>query len=264
MPREMAVFCDETGTHDCDYFGWGSVWCPKSRVAEMDYMIDKICRSSGERRELKWNFGGKRNSRKRIIGWFFATPWICFQSLLVHKDSMYIFDDDGRQVAFRKLLCTLLTTQMSRFDALPGGPRKFNIYVDRTGSTTKSLTAQEFRILTAATRKKTKTRRDMVHSFQRIDSRSGRGIQLADLFIGALRARWEGRPRGKKAKNCRLIARELGWKDLRGTTTPNLKFNVWLHSASREAASHIETRRLRLKRPKGDPERLFDALTPTP
>lgn len=264
MPRQMAVFCDETGTHDCDYFGWGSIWCPRSRIVQMDQIIDEICRSCGERRELKWNYGGKGNSRKRIISWFFATPWICFQSLLVRKDTMRIFDEGSRQVAFRKLLCTLLTTQMSRFDALPGGPREFTIYVDRTGSTTRSLTAREFRILTAASRKKTKRRRDMVRSFQRIDSRSGRGIQLADLFIGALRARWEGQPKGKKGKNCRLIARELGWKDLRGTTSPNLKFNVWLHHDSRDASPHIEARRLHLERPGGDPKRLFDAVSAAP
>lgn len=257
MTREMAVFCDETGTHDCDYFGWGSIWCPLDKINSIDHVIGRICREFNERREVKWSRVGHGSSRQKMVRWFFHTPWICFQSLLVRKDTMHIFDGGKRQVAYRKLLCTMLATQMKRFNALPGGPRRFTIYVDQTGSTTKSLTRNEFQILTAAARKKTGSQRDLVRNFRRIDSRSRRGIQLADLFIGALRASWEGRPKAQKKAICQSISKHLGWKNLRGITTPNLKFNIWLHHDSYDASPHIKSRILRLRNEHGDPERLF-------
>lgn len=266
MTRDMAVFCDESGTHDCDYFGWGSVWCPLDRVDEIDREVDRICRevaggSRSRTRELKWSNNRRVTAKERVVDWFFRRPWMCFQSLMVRKDTMRIFGDGGRDtVAYRKLLCTLLTTQMARFDALPGGPRRFTVHVDEVGETTESLTAREFRILTAAARKRTGAGRDFVRNFRRIDSRSRRGIQVADLFVGALRAAWDANPTGRKATVCRAIADALGWSDLGGATAPNLKFNVWLHRASREAASSVETRPLRLKRPRGNPKYVFEAI----
>ncbi len=261
MPREMAVFCDETGTHTCDYFGWGSIWCPLDKTYDIDRALDRIMERAGERRELKWTYGGRKNSRRDIVRWFFKTPWVCFQSFLVRKETMNVFSKGtSRSVAFKKLLCTMLTTQMKRFDALPGGPRRFMVYVDEAGDSTRKMTEREFRILSAATQKRTDSDRDYISHYRRIDSRSRRGIQLADLFIGALRARWEGSPRGNKGRTCEVIARHLGWKDLRGLTPPNLKFNVWMHHDSYDASPHIEHRTLRLKHRGGDPQRLFDRL----
>lgn len=261
MMREMAVFCDETGTHDCDYFGWGSVWCPLERAEEMDAAINRICGSRSRRREIKWSNSGRVRVKRRLMNWFFRQPWVCFQSLMVRKDAMRVFSENPYDaVGYRKLLCTLLCTQMERFDRLPGGPRRFTVFVDETGKTTRSLTAEEFRILQAAARKRTGLGREFVRRFRRIDSRDRRGIQVADLFIGAIRAAWDDNPTGSKASVCRMLADQLGWRDLQGTTRPNLKFNVWLHRACRADVGHLETRRLRLKRPRGNPERVFDGV----
>lgn len=260
MARSMAVFCDETGTHNCDYFAWGSIWCPLDKTDELDRAIGGIY-GMRRRREMKWTNCGNARKYKSIVRWFFRTPWVCFQSFLVRKDTMDIFSKgSSKSVAFKKLLCTMLATQMPRFDKLPGGPREFTVYVDEAGDSTRSMTEREFRILSATARKRTGSERDYVSRYRRIDSRSRRGIQLADLLIGALRARWEGRPRGSKRKVCKTIARHLGWKNLRGLTPPNLKFNVWMHHDSYDASPHIEHRRLRLKIPSGDPQRLFDRM----
>ena len=259
MPRKMAVFCDETGTHNCKYFGWGSIWCPLDKTRELDRQIGRLY--GRRRKELKWTNCGSSRRYGNIVRWFFKTPWVCFQSFLVRKDTMDIFSGNAsKRVAFKKLLCTMLTTQMQRFDELPGGPRQFTVYVDEAGDSTRSMTEREFRILTATARKRTNSERDYVTQYRRVDSRSRRGIQLADILIGAIRARWEGRPSGSKGKVCREIATHLGWKNLRGLTPPNIKFNIWMHHDGYDASPHIEHRKVRLKRRNGDPQRLFDRL----
>lgn len=261
MPRKMAIFCDETGTHNCAYFGWGSIWCPLDRVGALERAVDRICRAEGCRRELKWSMSHALAARQRALRWFFETPWVCFQSLWVKKSKMRIFRGrSSAALAYRKLLCTMLTTCMERFDALPGGPRDFEVVVDQVSETTRTLTRREFRILTAAAKKRGDTRRNPVADFRRVDSRSTRGIQLADLLAGAIRAGWEGRPGGAKRKVYRTVARHLGWKDLRATTAPNLKFNIWLHWDSIDASPHLKTRRPKLRVGRGDPQRLFDRL----
>lgn len=261
MTRKMAVFCDETGTHNCAYFGWGSVWCPADKVGQLDRAIDRICRTQKTRGELKWSNSGSSGARRKALRWFFRTPWVCFQSLWVRKDTMRIFRGDcSKPTAYRKLLCTMLTTCMDRFDSLPGGPRDFEVAVDRVGQTTRSLTRQEFRILVAASQKRNDDRRNPVADFSRVDSRKSRGVQLADLLAGAIRASWEGKPRGSKAQMCQVITRHVGWSDLRATTAPNLKFNVWLHWDSIDKSPHLKSRRLSFRVPSGDPQRLFDGL----
>lgn len=261
MAREMSIFCDESGTHTCDYFGWGSIWCPTGKVEALEREVGRICKKHRCRRELKWSATSQSKVRRAVVRWFFRTPWVCFQSLLVRKDTMKIFGRRrSHQLAFRKLLCTMLTTCMDRFDRLPGGPRKFTAVVDETGGTTRSLTTREFRILTAAARKRVGSKRAVVDGFRRVDSRKTRGVQLADLFIGAIRAAWEGKPRRAKKKLCRTVARSLGWPNLRGTTRPNLKFNVWLHHDSFDDSPQLTSRRLRLRHPEGDPQRIFERL----
>ncbi|MFB6262535.1 MAG: DUF3800 domain-containing protein, partial [Bradymonadaceae bacterium] len=208
--------------------------------------------------EVKWSQNSRAASRCAMMEWFFEQPWLCFQSLLVHKDAMRIFEGrKQRSVAYRKLLCTLLATQIDRFDGLPGGPRRFEVAVDETGETTRSLTEEEFDILVATTRKWLDTDRDLVDDFRRVDSRSSRGVQLADLFVGALRASWEDDPTGARGEVAGELATQLGWNDLQAATEPNLKFNVWLHRDSFDRAPGLETRELRLEQPSGDPEGYF-------
>jgi hypothetical protein len=259
VERGVTVFCDETGTHDCEFFGWGSIWCPTDRVAELEGLVDDICARHSVRGELGWKYATSRaRFHEAIVEAFFERPWLCFQSLLVRKDDMRIFGEDHHSVAFRKLLCTLLTTQVSRFDALPGGPRSFELRVDEVGETTRALTRQELRILLAAIRKRSDGPEPMVTELGRVDSRTCRGIQLADLLVGALRSAWEGNPPGTKGRVCDAIATHLGWDSLRATTHRNLKFNVWLH---RSATGHdLQPRPLHFRFPDGDPTPLFDSL----
>lgn len=254
--REMTIYCDETGTHDCEWFAWGSVWCPRARAQEMQDALDRIARR--RTREVKWSDLPGPALREALADWFFETPWVCFQALVVRKSALRIF---GRRqktsTAFKKLLCTLLVTQMARFNRLPGGPRRFEVVVDQVGDTCKQMTKKEFRILTAAAAKWHDLDADQFREYRRVDSREHRGVQLADLMVGALRSAFEREAAGPKDAFCRYIARQLGWHDLRGFTRPNLKFNVWMHRDCMGVSDGVEERAIRLLRPGGDPERRF-------
>lgn len=259
--RGVTVFCDETGTHDCEFFGWGSIWCPTDQVGEFEAIVDRICDDHRARTELGWKYADRYVlCMEDVIEAFFRVPWICFQSLFVRKEDMQIFDED-RAVAFRKVLCTLIATQVRRFHNLPGGPRSFEVRVDEYGRTSRDLTRQELRIMSATTRKWSNGAEPLVTSLGRLDSRTSRGIQLADILVGALRSSWEHNPRYAKGRICDTVAHHLGWESLRAVTHPNLKFNVWLHHSATDHDLH--PRPLDLLVPEGDPQHIFDAL-PTP
>lgn len=255
VPRTMTVFCDETGAHDCAYFAWGSIWMAHERLNEFNAAIDAIAKKHGVKGEFGWKDTSTRTKFcVEVVRWFFQQRWVCFQSLFVRKQDMRIFSserDHGDSVAYKKLLCTLMALQTVKFDALPGGPREFRIIVDRVGDK-PSVAEEEYRILEATIRKWSDTSLAPVAKFARVDSQSARGIQLADLLVGAIRAEWEGGDSKavKRGEFRRMLAECLGWENLRSTTPMNLKFNIWLHKACQGFAM----RPMALKYPQGDPE----------
>lgn len=256
--RSMSVFCDETGTHRCAYFAWGSLWCPSERVREFRRDFERLARQCHFKGELGWKFSTGQTFARKLIAYFFQTPWLCFQSFFVHKPDMYIFSGQKRAhvVAFKKLLCTMIATQAAHFDALPGGPREFWVHVDRVGEQRK-VAQQEYRIIAASLAKRGLVGRAPLASFRRVDSRTAPGVQLADLLVGAIRACWEC-PKGQQANPRQraiqaAIAEHLGWPDLRAWTPRNLKFNIWLH----QDCNAFEMRWPQLKFPLGDPARFF-------
>ncbi len=255
VPRTMTVFFDETGAHDCAYFAWGSIWMAHERLDEFNATIDAIAKKHGVRGEFGWKDATSRTAFcVEVVRWFFRQRWVCFQALFVRKRDMRIFSsarDHNDSVAYKKLLCTLVALQTVKFDALPGGPRAFRIIVDRVGDK-PSVAEEEYRILEATIRKWSDTSLAPVTKFARVDSQSARGIQLADLLVGAIRAEWEGgdSKRIKRREFRRMLAECLGWEHLRATTPMNLKFNIWLHKACQGFAM----RPMVLKYPEGDPE----------
>lgn len=258
VPRTMSVYCDETGAHDCSYFAWGSIWMAHERQDEFNARIDAIAKKHGVRGEFGWKDSqGRAAFCKELVRWFFQQRWVCFQSLFVRKQDMRIFTTERLKndtVAYKKLLCTLVAVNAANFDALPGGPRQFRILVDQVGDK-PSVTEEEYRIVAAAIRKRTDHALPPVATFARVDSQSARGIQLADLLVGAIRAEWEadGKKPIKRGGLRKYIAECLGWENLRATTPRNLKFNIWLHNACEGYAMHP----MRLKYPQGDPEEAF-------
>ena len=257
--RTMSVFCDETGTHDNDYFAWGSLWCPTARSEQMEAKLSEIW---GRRGEFAWKFlkGKDLDRLKWMTRWFFSQPWLCFQAFFVEKSSMRIMErGNSKDIAHRKLLCTLLATQMPRFDALPGGPRQFAVKVDQVGSTNLKKMRRDLRCIGAASRNRNRRNHELLVDYDRVDSRSTRGVQLADLFVGALRAGWEDGRTGNCARSryIRFLAGQLGWRNLRGFTAPNLKFNVWLHCDSEPPSRRFRLRKVDLKNDDGNTDALF-------
>jgi hypothetical protein len=192
-----------------------------------------------------------------VVRWFFETPWICFQSLWVRREALRHLTRRNSGYAYRKLLYAMLSARMSHFDQLPGGPRDFEVRADQFDSMNPAKAKKEFRLLSAVSKYQSKSNRSPVVDFQRVDSREHRGVQLADLLVGAIRGSWEGKPSGPRATLCNVISTHLGWPDLRATTDANLKFHVWMPADFGPPPRNLRPRKLTLKCADGDPESEF-------
>lgn len=258
MTQRIAVFCDETGAHDCTYFGWGSIWCPSKRVNELNLALDHFCRKSNPKNELKWSHTGPSGIRNAAVRWFFETPWVCFYSLWVRRSALDQLTRRNATFAYRKLLYAMLSVRINQFDLLPGGPHEFEVRADQVGEVDPARTRKEFRLLQSVCDTQSPRHKNPVINFQRVDSREHRGIQLADLLVGAIRSSWEGTPSGSKSTISRAISEHLGWQDLRATTENNLKFYIWMPADFGTHTHDPSTRELALKCAHGDSRRYYN------
>lgn len=259
MTQRITVFCDETGAHDCRYFGWGSIWCPSESVDELNQTLDYFCSKSNQKNELKWSHTGDGGARNEAIRWFFETPWLCFQSMWVRRSTLGQLTRKNSTFAYRKLLYAMLGARIHQFDQLPGGPREFEVRADQVDGRNPARTRKEFHLLQGVCAAQSKSERQLLIDFQRVDSRQHRGIQLADLLVGAIRSSWEGMPTGTKRAICTTISNHLGWQDLRATTDNNLKFHIWMPRDFGIKSRDPQLRALALTDRHGDPRRVFGA-----
>jgi len=84
------------------------------------------------------------------------------------------------------------------------------------------------------------------------DSKTTLGIQLADLFLGATLADWQGDySAAGKREVAREVARHLGWPDTRADTyRDEAKFNIWhFHDPTTKVERETKTRRVELLYP---------------
>lgn len=257
MPPRLTVFCDETGAHDCQYFGWGSIWCPSESVPELNQAIDALCKKTNHHKELKWSRTGASDARQAAIEWFFETPWLCFQSMWVRRSTLGALTRRDSTFAYRKLLYAMLGARMHQFNQLPGGPREFEVRADRVGAPDTARARKEFRLLQRVCASQSPGIQRLLVDFERVDSREHRGVQLADVLVGAVGSSWHGHPSGSKHTLCRAIARQLGWPDLRAKTENNLKFHIWMPADFGIEAHDPPTRDIALASRGGDPRRFF-------
>jgi len=259
MSPRLTVFCDETGAHDCQYFGWGSIWCPSEAVPELNHALDSFCKKSNQNNELKWSRTGACDARRAAIQWFFETPWLCFQSMWVRRSALGALTRRNSTFAYRKLLYAMLGARMHQFNQLPGGPREFEVRADQVDGQDPARTRKEFRLLQGVCASQSPGIQRLLIDFERVDSREHRGVQLADLLVGAVGSSWEGYPSGTKRTICRAIAHHLGWQDLRAKTENNLKFHIWMPADFGVEARDPQTRDIALASRRGDPRCFFAA-----
>ncbi len=84
----FAVYCDESGTHDARYYGFGSLWMPYQRRGEFSALMKVIRSRLRYGSEFKWHKVRSENQSEylELVEAFFAKSWLSFHMILVDKE----------------------------------------------------------------------------------------------------------------------------------------------------------------------------------
>lgn len=242
----MMVFCDETGMHGGSHYGFGTLWLPFEKVAELNAAFAELRIKHRLGDELKWTTLSKRNATfaADVIEWFFRNSWVRFHALLVPRQDVDMTFHEDKDDGERKHLSMLLSRKIRnearndnqvfrvRVDPLPWG------YANEVDVVHHIVNAELGR------------ERKLVHDVVALDSKATPAIQLVDILLGAVAAAWEGKATAPhKLETQKAIAAHLGWPSLAHDTYPSeRKFNVWyFHDRTRRPKRVATTRGVRLR-----------------
>lgn len=206
---------------------------PWDRRGDFSRAIKNIRQAHGYVNEIKWN---KVKPRYQgffldLVDEFFKRTWLMFHGMIVRKgwiDKAYHNGD--YDLAFRKNFSSLLTCKIAQFAR--GFPEKrYRIHVDPIKSS-YGKADEAARIITGHSVRQ-RIGMDCIDSLRTRDSKDSLGIQLSDLFIGAILSPWQRNDIQDSAKLAvrNSVAEHLGWRDLKACTFPTgnneWKFNIW-------------------------------------
>lgn len=228
--RNYLICCDESGMHGSQYYGFGSLWMPWERRGDFAAMLTELQAKYRYRDEMKWSRIRERNEPffSAMVQAFFRTRWLMFHCLVVRKAYVdtALHGEDPHDLARRKQFSMLIQKKIEFF-AGRDAKKAYLVWVDRLPSRYAKADEAAEKIV------KYSLERALGNSpLRRIatkDSRETPGIQLADLLLGAVVTAWnnEGSAAAKTRMRA-LVARHLGWVDLRADTRPQeWKFNIW-------------------------------------
>ena len=226
--RNYLSFCDDSGLHGSTHYGFGSFWIPNERRGDLHKAVRELGLKHRHTHEIKWNHISKKTLPfyLELVRLFFASQWMMFHCLVVRKG--YVDKDlhgGDYDLARRKHFAMLLQKKIEFFGA--GGAKAYHVRVDCLPSAyAKADQAAEIIINNALARD---IGRNALKSLFTRDSKFTLGIQLADLFLGAVMdGIHQDSTSNHKAIVRTEIARYLGWSDLHHDTRPEVwKFNVW-------------------------------------
>jgi hypothetical protein len=250
--RNYLVYCDECGQSGKVYYGFGSVWLPWERRGTLTGLVGELRKEHNYTHEIKWNKVNRSNQRfyKDLIDRFFEKNWLMFHCLIGRKGYVdKAFHPGGFQEAFQKHFALLIRNKIAFFSQ--GDRRKaYHIIVDslpvsyaKADEAAHVIVNHELKKLLGFT---------PIHSLVTRDSKEAVGIQLADLFLGAIMSDWNNEPiNDPKAfvKDC--VAENIGWRHLRADTERHeWKFNIWyFYDPSSDQPREARTWALNLKVP---------------
>jgi hypothetical protein len=233
--KRFAIFCDESGTHDAPYYGFGTLWMPYQRRGTFSTMMKAVrARLRYPDAELKWQRVKDHtlDANLALVDMFFQTSWLSFHMLVVDRAWVDLgHHDDDLDLARRKHFTQFLANKIARCVRVHRGQEtQFRVYADNPFGGSgyakaheaaevigNNLLAQIFKELRPI---------DRVIA---CDSKRYNGIQVCDLLLGATMDAWnEASGTEAKAAIKERIAHFLHWPDLRSDTRPEeRKFNVW-------------------------------------
>ena len=225
----FTVFADESGTvppYRC--FGIGCVILPDTDVEELNQLFGELSRTHGLVGELRWkkigSSHGPMNMAIDLLKTFLARGWR-YSAIMVWKEKYRNWKLDGQETAFYKMYNQLLTDRVRRVAG------HYTVHFDdRSDAYDKN--DEVMHIVSNHMLRQCKVKGNL-NSVTKRDSRESPGIQVADLFTGAITASHNlyldpaADVNGGKRILIDRLASILGWQDLASDTFPEETFNIW-------------------------------------
>lgn len=250
--RNYLVYCDDTGINSA-FYGWGLFWIPEEARGRLTGMVGRIRERHGYRHEIKWRNVDARSADfyMDLTSQFFQRDWMMFHALLVKRDrvdkSLHEHPGEGRL----KHLSMMVRKKIAFF-AQGCEDKRYHLRVDPLGAHSGYKKADEklHRISDAMIEKELGWSA-LSTVFVR-DSKSLTGIQLADFFLGAVAAPWQGNATNPhRLAVSQHVYWHLGWNDHEADTEPDeWKFNIWhFHPPRSGLDRYVRSRRVQHRFP---------------
>ncbi len=224
---EYNIYCDESchlQSNDSKYMLIGAVYCPKSKVKEVNKYIKDLKKiydfSCGM--ELKWNKVSKKTEKlyMDIINYFFNTDYLKFRVIVIDKtvlnhEKYEQTENDFYHKAYYEMLKYIISPENS-----------YNIYPDIKD--TKSYYSHQV-MLKFLRLKISDYNGETIKKVQPIKSYESSVIQINDILIGALSYYYRGLNINKTKLNIVNQIRKLYGNSFDSTSFySNTKFNIFI------------------------------------
>lgn len=254
-PAQWLVACDESGTKQTPYFGFGSLWMSWDRRGDFANLFTRLRQRHKFETEAKWKRINRRSYpfTKDLVEEFFQRRWLSFHCLVVRKATIDKSLHEGSyELAWQKHFTMLLTNKIRQcMKRHADRENTIRIWVDPIQSSYPKADEVVEIIANHVLAKVVGGKRPIDRVITR-DSKSTPAIQLCDILLGAVLDAWRQNAQSQdKLGIQRLIAEHLGWPDLQADTKPNeRKFNIWyFHDPQRQRTREIQTRLVHLRYP---------------
>lgn len=217
------IYCDESSTRDNQYMVIGGIWCPWSLEATLRAELARVktrCRLG----EVKW---GKVTERylphyQDFASVLFHYPQVCANFIIIDKRLVdyRTYHNNDRELAFYKFYFLLVSRNI-----LP--TYRYWLYVDQRPDR-QDERLSELRDVINNYHNRENGQRPIRHAEPRI-SKNDDLIQLADLYVGAVQAAWNGViTRQAKLDLCAFMAQQAKLASLSTATFRGARpINIW-------------------------------------
>jgi hypothetical protein len=244
--QNYRLYADESGFHNAPFYGYGALVIAHERRGDLTAMFDGLRDKHGFDQELKWSRVNSRNLPFAIdvIHQAFARPWMLFHCLVVEQNYVDMTFHEDWQIARRKHWTLFLRKKVEYFN-YGASNKAYHIIVDTPPFSYKKAGEATHTIINHTLKRDIGS--SLVRTLTSCDSRKMIGIQIADLFLGAVLAARQGEVTAPaKLRVMAVIADYIGWNDLNADTLPGeLKFNIWNFQNPRQPRREL-TRPLKL------------------
>jgi hypothetical protein len=252
---EWLVACDESGSKQTPYSGFGSLWMRWERRGDFANLFEELRDKYDFRTEAKWKRVNKRSYSfaAALVEEFFKRQWLSFHCLVIRKAVIDKSLHDGDyELAWQKHFTMLLTNKMKQcLKRHRDRENVFRVWVDPIQSSYPK-TDEVVEIIANHVLARAVPGRRAIDKVITRDSKETPAIQLCDILLGAVLDAWRRNAESdEKLGVQRLIAEHLGWPDLQADTDPKeRKFNIWyFYDPVRQKSREVQMRLVNLRYP---------------